>query len=212
MDLELLSSSAYDIQKMIEVSTLEQLARGIYPHGTEGGEDITDLSLINSGNKFIIPADDGGLLFQSYIESYPILPTPPPPPILKKAKGYFVPPKSQREIISEQRIETEKMELEEAVQAAKMQALKNMAEIESQRESVHLSMGASSKKKSKKSKNDKSKSNYSDTDESLRNSDSDYSKNSTAIDAMMNSKKFTRRRTRKLRKDEIAKEQERMRY
>jgi hypothetical protein len=149
------------------------------------------------------------LLFQQFSDNFSILPPPPPPPQLKKAKGYFQSPKSQREIISEQPLEAEKLEQEEAQRAAKLQAMKNMAEIESQRETVHQSMGASSKGRLKHGGNRSNHSN-SDTEDSMyHNSDSDAGENARNAPFAATAK---RRRTKRLRKDEMAKEQEKMRY
>lgn len=122
--LPIITTSAVDIQSLVEVFSLEMLSRGAFPHGFEGGNDILDI-----GESYLL-ASDSKAVMQRYLRNYPMLPTPPPPCSLERSPIYFDPPKSRRAILAEERAEEERIELEQARLAAESHAAKNLAHLE----------------------------------------------------------------------------------
>ena len=122
--LPIITISAHDIQTLFEAFSLEILARGSFPHGLEGGNDILDV-----GESFQ-SASDSKVVIQRFLRNYPMLPTPPSPYSLDRASIYFDPPKSRRAILAEERAEEERIELEQARLAAESHAAKNLAHLE----------------------------------------------------------------------------------
>lgn len=122
--LPIITTSALEIQTLVEAFSLEMLSRGSFPHGLEGGNDILDL-----GESYIL-ASDSKAVMQRFLRNYPMLPTPPPPCSLERAPTYFDPPKSRRAILAEERAEEERIELEQARLAAESHAAKNLAHLE----------------------------------------------------------------------------------
>ena len=93
LEINILTSDAYDFRNLLTACASESLGRGSFPHGTEGGDDILE-SHFNRVNR----ADDPLVLLEYFEAAFPFLPKPPLPPKLGLAPQYFDPPRSQRQV------------------------------------------------------------------------------------------------------------------
>ncbi len=130
MELQLLSQAATHIRSSVEAFSLEALARGSYPHGTEGGNDIVEM-----GAAFI-PASDQKEIMKAFLHDFPLLPHPPAPAVLPRSADYFTAPKSRRAILAEDHAAEERRELEMSRRAAESHAAKYNKSLESGREAL----------------------------------------------------------------------------
>lgn len=130
MEVQLLSKEASQIKKIVEAFCLEALARGSFPHGTEGGNDVYEI-----GSSFV-PASDQKELMNKFLHDFPLLPNPPPPPVLPKSSSYFSAPLSRRAILAEERAEEERRELELSKRAAESHVAKHMEKLETGRQAL----------------------------------------------------------------------------
>ena len=112
LKIELISPRAGKQLKEIKRCVLEALARGAFPHGTEGGNDILDVG------ESIVPISDCKDIMRRYVREFPLIAVPPTPAQLSEAPDYFDVPKSRREIMIEERAEEELLELEQSRLAA----------------------------------------------------------------------------------------------
>ena len=99
MDLELITSSAYELKRLLVSCAIETLAHGVFPHGSEGGEDINDISF-----DVITKSTDTQYLLQRFYSIYESAPAPPKPPQLDHSEYYFKPPRGQRHILNDKRV------------------------------------------------------------------------------------------------------------
>ena len=118
MDISITSPSAEEQHAILLTATMESLGRGIYPHGTEGGNDI-----LNVGEALVVQSDPKAIL-QSYINLFPNVPVPPAPAAVAEAADYIELPKSRMTIMMEERADEELAELEQARLAAEARAEK----------------------------------------------------------------------------------------
>ncbi len=131
---------------MLRVCTIEKLGRGIFNHGSEGPNDLSDdkleSSVFNKPSIFEVNEQ-----FKHFSREFPLIPQPPIPPLLHKGKGYFEAPKSAVEILAEQKIAQEKLEFEENKKATEENLSNNLAEIENLRTKNRKLKAQSSKNK-----------------------------------------------------------------
>ena len=118
MELCLVSPHLEGHFKTLQLAVLEALARGIFPHGTEGGNDV-----LNVGES-IVPQGDGKIILQSFVKSFPNFQVPPAPAPLEEAPDFVELPKSRMVIMMEERAEEEMRELEQSRLAAESRAEK----------------------------------------------------------------------------------------
>lgn len=114
MDMQLVSNSAFEIKNLIEGFVAEMLGRGIFPHGTEGGDDVSQ-----TGLSAAINSSDQGVLLAEFTATFPDIPSPPVPPTMQFSTMHFEAPKSQRQILADKKVE---MEIKDKEEAAKVQS------------------------------------------------------------------------------------------
>jgi hypothetical protein len=132
MPITLLTTSAKVLTKLIESYCLELLARGVFPHGLEGGNDILEIGEV------FVPSIDCKFILKEYVKLFPLLPVPPIPMALQRAPNlYFDPPKSDRAILAEGRAEEERIQQEQARLAAETHTAKNLAQLEQGRQTLN---------------------------------------------------------------------------
>ena len=134
MDIELLSSGAYDIIRLVEACTVEAMGHGVYVHGSEGGDDLADVAVGHT----IPRANDPKEIARLWTRLFPMLPAPPPAPLLIRGRGYFEAPRNQRYVIAERRSEEERVALEIAKQEARAQARELADQLEGHAELANI--------------------------------------------------------------------------
>ena len=66
MEVQLLSKEASQIKRIVEAFCLEALARGSFPHGTEGGNDVYEI-----GSSFVSASDQKELM-NKFLHDFPL--------------------------------------------------------------------------------------------------------------------------------------------
>ena len=130
MGISLVSPSAEEQLATLRTATLEALGRGVYPHGTEGGNDV-----LNVGEA-LAPQSDPKAILQSFVNLFPNMPVPPTPAAVVEAADFFELPKSRMTLMMEERADEELAELEQARLAGEARAEK----LQQQREQGKLQM------------------------------------------------------------------------
>jgi len=110
--LRLVGRHAAEQLGMIEACSKELLAHGMFPHGSEGGNDLT-----GPGEHYLW-AGDSKEVFRRFLRDFPVLPIPPTPPAVAAAPDYFDIPKTGHVLAAEEREREEAAERESARLAA----------------------------------------------------------------------------------------------
>jgi hypothetical protein len=137
MELKIVSSVSKEIKSLLEAFVVEILGRGVFPHGTEGGDDIG-----HSQSSAVIKSTDAKVLMEDFANTFPGLPAPPVPPVLQYSQLYFEAPRSQRQILAEKRAEREMKEREEAERVHEASTLKLFTDIDDLRTKALASTSA----------------------------------------------------------------------